>query len=138
MYEEVKALRGNLPHHIDRFSKLLVHNQVSRYLMYYPEESFYFSLNQFFIKTIIHQLYEHYVALRIKHTTTLYAIEPIFHIYLYELHGVFLTHLKPQQKSVLLEHVTAYILKQPWTRIAYLIKKSQDHYFTHLETVISS
>jgi len=43
--------------------------------------------------------------------------------HIYNIHGIYLSHLRQSGKKITLDEITVYLHKQPWQRISFLIKK---------------
>lgn len=125
-YESVKALRGNSSNIRDRFAQLYSQNLLFKYLEYYQEETIQMTIHLMYLNTIIKTLYDHYVNLHIKKTRTVQDIDKMFLPHLYNIHGLYLSELRPNMKKVTINDITLYLQKQPWQRISFLIKKNFD------------
>jgi len=133
-YTAVRALRGNTASHIDRYAQLYTQNLTQMYLQYYPEDAFTFSFHSFYMNTITNNMYYAYVDLYIRKTITARQIDKMYHPHLYALHGQYLA----TKKVITVDDVFQYLYRQPWQRIAFLIKQSQDAYFKQRSVAVES
>lgn len=135
-YMAVKALRGNSPTSLERFAHLYTQNLTHLYLEYYPKDSFQFTFNTVCLTNIIQLIYKYYIELNIKKSITLSDIDKMYHPHLYNLHGVFLSQLRPSGQKMSISEIHKYFHKQPWQRIAFLIRKNQDSYFSNINNIM--
>jgi len=112
-YELVRALRGNTPDMCDRFCQLYSQNLLHKYLEYYPDEMIQKYL--VYLRATVELLYNSYVDVHIKKMKT----NGIFLPHIYNIHGIYL-NIRPQR--ITMDDVSLYIYKQPWQRVAYLMK----------------
>lgn len=122
-YAAVKVLRGNSSDICDRFSQLFCQNLVHKYLEYYNDEMIKMTYYLVFINNIVLTLYNNYVELHITKTKKAEDINKIFLPHLYNIHGLYLSQLKPSGKKINMAEITLYLHKQPWQRISFLLKK---------------
>jgi len=115
-YAAVKSLRGNSPQLIERFAQLYTQNLIPNYLEYYPEEQSDFSHLLDKMTIIIQTIYQLYVDVHI--TKCAGVIDKMYRSHLYALHGIYLS----QKKKLTPLEVHIYLHKQPWQRIAFLLK----------------
>jgi hypothetical protein len=125
-YLAVKSLRGNSSRNYERFAQLYSQNLVHKYLEYYPEDMLDMTVHLMLINSIIKTLYDLYVDLHITKTKKIEEIDKMFYPHLYNLHGLFLSQLRPAGKRINLGEIQVYFHKQPWQRIAFLIRKLAD------------
>ena len=125
-YMAVKALRGNSANIVERFAQLYTQNLVTKYVEYYDDESMPMALNLMFFDAIVGTIHRHYVDLHIRKAVTVDEIDKVFLPHLYNIHGIYLSHLRPAGKRVTLDEIKQYFHKQPWQRIVFLIKKVLD------------
>ena len=52
------------------------------------------------------------------------------------MHGVYLSQLRPAHKKVTVEEIRSYFHRQPWQRIAFLLRKMQDAYFALMNQLV--
>lgn len=135
-YMAVKALRGNNPTSLERFAHLYTQNLTHLYLEYYPKDSFQFTFNTVCLTNVIQLIYKYYIELNIKKTITLSDIDKMYHPHLYNLHGIFLSQLRPNGQKMSIAEIHKYFHKQPWQRIAFLIRKNQDAYFSNINNMM--
>lgn len=128
-YMTVKVLRGNCPSPLERFSQLYVQNLVHKYLEFYPEDSIEFSLNGLAMNQVIQLLFVNYINLHVAKTITVDTIDKMYLPHLYNLHGIYITQLRPKKIKLVPMDIHAYFCKQPWQRIAFLIRKNKEAYF---------
>jgi len=126
-YLAVKSLRGNAPSIQERFAKLYTQNLIQKYLEYYPEEMLPMTVNLMIMNSLIKVLYDSYVDIHITKTKQPEEISKVYLPYLYSIHGIYLTQLKPNGKKITMNEIMIYIHRQPWQKIAFLIKKSIDN-----------
>lgn len=115
-YMSIKSLRGNSPSIIDRFAQIYGQNLIPNYLEYYPEEQVAFSHLLDKMTTIIQTIYQLYIDLHVRKCAGL--IDKMYRSHLYALHGIYLS----QKKRLTPLEVHMYLHKQPWQRIAFLLK----------------
>lgn len=125
-YAAVKSLRGNTPIVRDRFSQLYVQNLVHKYLEYYPEDAVIMTVHYMFINNLIQNLYDLYVDLHITKQKKINEIDKLYWPHLYNIHGIYLSQLRPENKKVTYTEIQMYLHKQPWQRISFLIKTIVD------------
>lgn len=135
-YKCIKSLRGNHSGHVERFSELYTQNLVTTYLQYYPEDGFQFSFHSYYVDTLIQTTYGYYVALHITWTLTLTDIDRMYQPHLYALHGIYLSKKRPLHEKISLADVHIYYSIQPWQRIAFMLRKVEDIYFTQLQQAL--
>jgi hypothetical protein len=135
-YTAVKSLRGNSPVVVERYAQLYSQNLIQKYLEYYPEETFVFSFHSDGMNKIVHELYQYYIALHVTKTTTVAKIDKMFSSHLYTLHGIYLSQLRPEKKKLTPVEVQTYLHKLPWQRIAFLLRRHQESYFSMLEDAV--
>jgi uncharacterized glyoxalase superfamily protein PhnB len=122
-YAAVKTLRGNSPTISERFAQLYTQNLIPKYLEYYSEDMMPIAVHMMFMDTVVKILYDNYVDLHITKTKKVDEIDKMFHPHLYSIHGIYLTQLQPAGKKINFDEIKIYLHKQPWQRIAFLIKK---------------
>ena len=122
-YASVKVLRGNSPTIRERFSQLFSQNLLNKYLEYYMDEAVPMMLHLMFTHSIIKILYDDYVDLHITKTKKAEQIDKMYLPHLYSIHGLYLSQLRPVGKKVNINEITMYLHKQPWQRVAFLLKK---------------
>lgn len=137
-YKTVKSLRGNHPSLLNRFADLYTQNLLFMYLEYYPEDSIHFSLQTMFMNQLIKIVHDLYVQLHILKNIVSTDIDKMYLPHLYNMHGIYLSQLRSQGKKVTISEIIQYFHKQPWQRIAFLLKKNQTAYFSQLNQVISA
>ena len=125
-YTAVKSLRGNTPIVRDRFAQLYSQNLIHKYLEYYPEDAMAMTIYLMFVNSIIQKLYDLYVELHITKEKKIDDIDKIFWPHLYNIHGIYLTQLRPENKKININEIQLYLHKQPWQRISFLIKSLVD------------
>jgi len=126
-YLAVKTLRGNIPNSIDRFSQLYVQNLVSEYVEYYPEDTLLIGSFMIVMDLMCKVTYTYYVSFHINKRITLDMIDKMFWTHLYNIHGIYLTKLRQENKKVSINDVVTYFHKQPWQRVAFIIKKLSEN-----------
>jgi len=139
-YTMVKSLRGNQPGGLERYAQLYVQNLHHTYLEYYPEEALVFALQSACMSTIIEYLYRTYVEVHVIKTTPkeeiMQSIDKMYHPHLYAIHGLYLTLLRPLGKKITVDIIQNYFHKQPWQRIAFLLRKTQNIYLSFIQSSI--
>ena len=75
-----------------------------------------------FFDAIIGTIYSDYVSLHITRTKKAEDIDKKYWPHLYTIHGNYLSQLRPNGKKVTIDEIRQYFHKQPWQRIAFLIK----------------
>jgi len=128
-YTAVRSLRGNTPFGLDRFVQLYLQNLVQPYLQYYPFDSDVFGGYLKMMNYMVRAIYEEYQQLHVRKTTTINNINKMYHPHLYALHGYYLSQLRPAHKKITLNEVYDYLRKQPWQRVAFLLREIQDIYY---------
>lgn len=123
-YGAVKALRGNSATYTERFAQLYTQNLVQKYLEYYSEDALYMGLHSMCMEVIVKKLYDYYVELHITKVKKAEEIEKMYLPHLYSIHGIYLSHLRPNQKKVDYNEIRMYLYKQPWQRLVFLLKKN--------------
>lgn len=122
-YSAIKSLRGNSPIERDRFAQLYTQNLLEKYCEYYPEEHFVMTLHTMFLNAIIEMLYEFYVNIHVIRTRSSSDVDKMYLPHLYNIHGIFLSQLRPAGKIVTVEDIQIYMHSLPWQRISFLLKK---------------
>lgn len=122
-YGAIKTLRGNSSNISERFAQLYTQNLVSKYLEYYSEDLAPITVHMILMDVIVKMLYDNYVDIHITKTKKIDDIDKMFHPHLYSIHGIYLTHLRPNNKKINFDEIKVYLHKQPWQRIVFLIKK---------------
>jgi hypothetical protein len=133
-YKIVKSLRGNCPELMDRFVQLYLQNVTPMYLDFYPEDTVSFSFYTEFMHQVVKIMYESYMKLRVHQSCTIDQIDKMYHPHLYAIHGVYLTQLRPIGKKVTVDVIQNYFHKQPWQRIAFLLRKTQNLYLSFVQS----
>jgi hypothetical protein len=135
-YKVVKSLRGNSPELMDRFVQLYLQNVTPMYLDYYPEDAISFSFYTEFMHQVVKIMYESYMKLRVHHSCTIDQIDKMYHPHLYALHGIYLAHFQPIHKKMTANDVYTYIRSQPWQRVAFLLRKYIDGFFSAIQQTV--
>jgi hypothetical protein len=135
-YKVVKSLRGNCPELLDRFVQLYLQNVTPVYLDYYQEDTISFSFYTEFMHHIVKNMYESYVALRVHKSSTIDQIDKMYHPHLYALHGNYLAHFRSIHKKMTANDVYTYVRSQPWQRVAFLLRKYIDTYFSAIQQTV--
>lgn len=133
-YMAVKSLRGNSPSVVERFAQLYTQNLIHKYIEYYKEEAMPMMLHLVYMSKLIKDLYNLYVGLHITKTMNISQVNKMLHPHLYAIHGMYLTQLKPNNKKVSTYEIQLYLHKQPWQRIAFLLRNLMSN--QDLETTI--
>jgi hypothetical protein len=140
-YKMVKSLRGNQAGDMERYAQLFVQNLQYTYLDYFPEDAMSFALQSACMTTMIDYLYRAYTEMHIvKSKSTAEVLEQIdkmYHPHLYALHGIYLYQLRPAGKKITTDVVRNYLHKQPWQRIAFLLRKTQDAYLALIHSAMA-
>ncbi len=119
-YTHVKNLRGNTNVPTKRFAQLFQQNLVKQYLEYYPEDTTTMMCNMYIFNIIVY-LYTLYTQVHIEKSLDIMDVDKIFHPHLYTIHGLYLTKLRGEHKSVTINDVYDYISKLPWQRTTHLL-----------------
>jgi hypothetical protein len=122
-YSSVKALRGNSPNIQERFAQLYTQNLIGKYLEYYGEDMMLITINMMFMDIIVKILYDNYVDLHILKNKKADDIDKMFLPHLYNIHGIYLSQLRPNNKKINFDEIKIYLHKQPWQRLVFLMKK---------------
>jgi len=122
-YMAVKTLRGNSPSIIERFAQLYTQNLIGKYLEYYTEDIIHMTIIMMCMDGIIKIIYDNYVDLHILKTKKADEVDKMFLPHLYNIHGIYLSNLKPNNKKINFDEIKVYFHKQPWQRLVFLIKK---------------
>ena len=140
-YKMVKSLRGNQAGDMERYAQLFVQNLQYTYLDYYPEDAMSFALQSACMTTMIDYIWRTYKELHIVKTKStaevLQQIDKMYHPHLYALHGIYLTQLRPTGKKISMDVIRNYFHKQPWQRIAFLLRKTQNIYLALIHSAMS-
>jgi hypothetical protein len=128
-YLAVKTLRGNCPSVLERFSQLYVQNLVHKYLEFYPEDTIEFQLNLLAMNQVIQSIFVIYINLHVAKSITVDTIDKMYLPHLYNLHGIYISQLRPKKMKLVPMDIHTYFCKQPWQRIAFLIRKNKEAYF---------
>jgi len=141
-YVMIKSLRGNQPGGLERYAQLYVQNLHHMYLEYYPEDAFTFALQSACMSTIIEYLHRTYLEMHVTKTSPkeeiMASLDRMYHPHLYSIHGIYLTQLRPIGKKVTVDVIQNYFHKQPWQRIAFLLRKTQNLYLSFIESSMAS
>jgi len=135
-YARVASLRGNHPTLLQRFAHLYTRHLVQPYLEYYPEDSFECDIHSSFIGKIIRILYRHYIELHITKAIRQEEIDKMYHPHLYALHGIYLSSLRSSGRILTITDIHIYLHKQPWQRIAFLLRRHEQDYFDDIREAI--
>jgi hypothetical protein len=122
-YNYVKALRGNSSSIIDRYAHIYSQNLLSEYLTYYTEDTMDMTVQFLYINYINVMLYNLYVDVHITKTKIATDIDKMLQPHLYRIHGIYLSQLRPNGKKITSQDIVLYLHKQPWQRIAQLLKE---------------
>jgi len=136
-YMQVKALRGNTASHVERFAQLYRMNSIDIYLHYYPLESYTFVCNNVFMNMIHQTVYNYYVQLHITKTISMDGIDKQYRRHVWMLHKHYMNVLRPLKKKITYNEVACYFVTLPWQVLAYLLRISQDSYFSLMNDVVS-
>jgi hypothetical protein len=139
-YKMVKSLRGNQAGDMERYAQLFVQNLQYTYLDYYPEDAMSFALQSACMTTIIDYIYRAYTEMHIIKSKPIMElldqIDKMYQPHLYALHGIYLTQLRPAGKKISMDVVRNYFHKQPWQRIAFLLRKTQNMYLSFIHSAM--
>ena len=135
-YKVVKSLRGNCPELMDRFVQLYLQNVTPMYLDFYPEDTVSFSFYTEFMHQVVKNIYESYMKLRVHKSCTIDEIDKMYHPHLYALHGIYLAHFRSAHKKMTANDVYTYIRSQPWQRVAFLLRKYIDTFFSAIQEAV--
>jgi hypothetical protein len=122
-YNYVKGLRGNSSSIIDRYAQIFSQNLINEYLQYYTEDTMAMTVQFLYINYITGMLHDLYVDLHITKTKNINDIDKMLQPHMYRIHGIYLSQLRPNGKKVTPQDIVLYLHKQPWQRIAQLLKE---------------
>jgi hypothetical protein len=71
-------------------------------------------------------MYDNYVDLHITKNRKANEVNKVYLPHLYNIHGIYLSQLKPNKKKVNIQEIQMYFYKQPWQRISFLIKNAMN------------
>jgi hypothetical protein len=87
-------------------------------------------------------LYRMYIEMHVTKTIPkaeiLESLDKMYHPHLYAIHGLYLTQLRPIGKKVTVDVIQNYFHKQPWQRIAFLLRKTQNLYLSFIQSSVES
>lgn len=140
-YKMVKSLRGNQAGDMERYAQLFVQNLQYTYLDYYPEDAMSFALQSACMTTMIDYIFRAYTEMHIVKSKPmaelLEQIDKMYHPHIYALHGMYLTQLRPAGKKITMDVVRNYFHRQPWQRIAFLLRKTQHTYLALIRSAMA-
>jgi hypothetical protein len=87
---------------------------------------------------VVKNIYESYMKLRVHKSCTIDQIDKMYHPHLYALHGIYLAHFQSIHKKMTANDVYTYIRSQPWQRVAFLLRKYIDTYFSAIQQTVES
>lgn len=122
-YNYVKTLRGNSSNVVDRYAQIYSQNLINEYLQYYTEDTMVMTVQFLYINYITSILYSLYVDVHITKTKNATDVDKILQPHLYRIHGIYLSQLRSNNKKVTPQEIVLYLHKQPWQRIAQLLKE---------------
>ena len=131
-YRAIQSLRGNESNLYERYARMFTQNLSRVYLEYYPEEMIPFSLCGVFLNDIILTLHRLYHAIHVRKSSTFSAIHWVYRPHIYAIHGVYLTTLRPAKKWVTAHDIRMYLMSQPPTRMAFLLRHHQEEYHSRV------
>lgn len=120
-YEEIRRLRGNNQKSQFHYLSLRNNGMVGKFLKYYPEYSDEFRRYQSQIHSFTKDLYHHYVDCFIYKTKKLSLYPYQYRSHMYELHNIYLNHLRPEQRKMQIDVVIHYINTLEPARLMYSI-----------------
>ena len=121
-YGVVKALRGNFASALDRFVHLFQQQQMAEYLVYFPEDTYFFTFHTKLLNQVIRNIKKEYTARHVNRTRALAQIDRMYHPHLYALHGLFLAH----HQRITDRSVETYLREIPAPRVTFLLRREQD------------
>jgi hypothetical protein len=127
-YMAIRSLRGNESSVYERYARLFTQNLTAVYYEYYPEDMIPFSLCGVFLNDVILRLHQWYMGLYVRRDLFFAQIPRVYRPHLYALHGVYLSALRPQGRRVADHDIRVYLMGQPPSRLAFLIRQHQESY----------
>ncbi len=137
-YTFVKSMRGNTPFSVVRYSQLMTQNLLKTYLDYYPEDKMLFEIYSMYYNFHICNIFDMYKKLHVYKSITREDISKHYIGHIYNIHGHYLTDLRPNNKVVTLNDVCLYMYKQPWQRIAHLMNSSLNVSPSQVDNIIEN
>jgi hypothetical protein len=131
-YKAIQSLRGNESNLYERYARIFTQNLSGVYLEYYPEEMIPFSLCGVFLNDMIQLLHRMYHAIHVRKTSTFSQIHWAYRPHIYAIHGVYLTTLRPCKKWITAQDIRLYLMGQPPTRMAFLLRHHQEEYHSRV------
>lgn len=125
-YQKVKELRGNFASDLERFIHLFQQDNISDYLVHYPEDKIYIQFHQMLIRKLSSYLYLEYVNVHIKRNKLWSECDKMIQPHLYGLHGLYMS----QKKKITTTTIMEYLRNLPWQRLSFLIRRMEDQYGT--------
>lgn len=120
-YEYVRKLKGNQPKLQYRYMELRIDGNLDEYIKYYPEDINYFKACENEIREYTNVLYNYYVNCFIHKQQMLQYYPYEYKLNMYELHGKYITTLKPNNQSISKKYVIDYINMLPPAKLMYAI-----------------
>lgn len=131
-YRAIQSLRGNESNLYERYARMFTQNLSSVYLEYYPEEMIPFSLCGVFLNDIVLTLHRIYHAIHVRKSSTFSAIHWVYRPHVYAIHGIYLTTHRTAKKWVTAHDIRMYLMSQPPTRMAFLLRHHQEEYHSRV------
>ena len=135
-YMAIQSLRGSESNTYERYARIFTQNLSGTYFEYYPEDIIPFSLCGVFINDTVHTLYRLYHTVHVRRTSTLAQVHRVYRHHLYGIHGIYLSRLRPVEKWVTIHDIRMYLMSQPPSRVAFLIRHHQEEYHSRVAQVV--
>ena len=108
-YECIRKLKGNQPKLQYQYLTLRKDGNVSKYLNYFPESSASFSVFREQIHRFTNQLHTNYIMCYVKKAKPLIEYPSHFRTHMFNLHKLYLDHLREKKDKVTKARVVEYI-----------------------------
>jgi hypothetical protein len=120
-YRMVRSLRGTNPRPDARFFMLRRAGLVKTYLYYYPEDKKQFWEYECALRTITNEIYAAYCAVYKERSLDLEAVNPMYKTHVRGLHGLYLSTLRPEGKTVSRAVAVDHMNGQPLPRLLFML-----------------
>jgi hypothetical protein len=121
-YEYVRRLRGNQPKLQYRYLSLS-DSERSDYLRYYPEAASSFREYSDQVDEFVRGLHAAYMRCKVRHDVTLSDLPSKFRTHVYQLHGEYLSELRPRGQVVTRDAVRNYVKRVPTALLMHGINR---------------
>jgi hypothetical protein len=120
-YRMVRSLRGTNPRADVRFFMLRRAGLVKTYLYYYPEDKKQFWDYECALRRITNEIYAAYCAVYKERSIDIEAVNPMYKTHVRGLHGLYLSMLRPEGKTVSRAVAVEHINNQPLPRLLFML-----------------